>query len=113
MVSRMDTALLYFPLMAVTFWRMRSWPAIGTVLLGLSPFILWELFATFYYGFPFPNTAYAKLNAGIANSVYLEHGIYYYLNALRRDPMALATIALALGICAGDPCANSGPSPPG
>ena len=109
LVSRMDTALLYFPLMAVTFWRMRSSLAIGTVLLGLSPFILWELFATFYYGFPFPNTAYAKLNAGIANSVYLEHGIYYYLNALRRDPMALATIALALGICAWRPMRKQWP----
>ena len=30
----------------------------GFLSLGLA----WEMFSIFYYGFPFPNTAYAKLN---------------------------------------------------
>ena len=35
-----------------------------TLLLGLMPLILWELFSLFYYGFLFPNSAYAKAFTG-------------------------------------------------
>ncbi len=63
--NRMDVALLYAPAILYAFYRVRSFTAVGVVLLASTPFLLWEAFALFYYGFPFPNTAYAKLGTGI------------------------------------------------
>jgi arabinofuranosyltransferase len=96
MVSRMDTALLYAPALAFTFWQTRSWRSAFAAVLCFLPFFLWEMFATFYYGFPFPNSAYAKLNAGVSQSDYWQHGLWYYANALRRDPVTLAGIAAGI-----------------
>ena len=31
----------------------------------MLPLLAWELFSLLFYGFPFPNTYYAKLNTGI------------------------------------------------
>ena len=33
--------------------------------MGFLPLLCWEMFALLYYGFPFPNTAYAKLSHGL------------------------------------------------
>ena len=63
--------------------------AVGIGILGLLPFVLWELFSIFYYGFPFPNTAYAKLGTDIAFRDYVVRGIRYYLNAAVCDPIIL------------------------
>jgi arabinofuranosyltransferase len=57
--TRMDTILLFFPAIVYSFWRIRSRNSVVIFLLGFSPFILWEIFAIYYYGFPFPNSAYA------------------------------------------------------
>ena len=40
--------------------------------LGLSPLIAWELFSLFYYGFLFPNTAFAKLNTGLPRNELMQ-----------------------------------------
>jgi arabinofuranosyltransferase len=53
---------------------------------------LWELFSLFYYGFPFPNTAYAKINTGIPAMSLIRQGAFYYLNSLRIDPITLLAI---------------------
>jgi len=46
-----------------------------TLVVGFAPLLLWELFAVVYYGFPFPNTAYAKLAAGIPSSELWLQGL--------------------------------------
>lgn len=97
MVSRMDTALLYAPAVFVAWWRMRSIRTLLTVAIGLLPFVFWEAFSLIYYGFPFPNTAYAKLNSGLPKLDLMRHGGYYFLNCLNRDPLSLAVIAGGLG----------------
>jgi arabinofuranosyltransferase len=48
---------------------------------------LWLAFATFYYGFPLPNTAYAKLNTSIPLSSRLAQGMSYLVDAVYRDPV--------------------------
>jgi arabinofuranosyltransferase len=92
-VDRLDTLLFYFPALFVLFWqspnKVRTFVTLG---LGFLPLIVWELFSLFYYGFPFPNTAYAKINTGIPASSLMMQGIYYYLNSLRMDPITLLTI---------------------
>lgn len=66
--------------------------------LGFLPLALWGLFAFFYYGFPFPNTAYAKLGLGFPRSWLLEQGGYYLLNSLLRDPVTLGVTLAAIGL---------------
>lgn len=68
---------------------------LAAVALGLAPLGLWTLFSLFYYGFPFPNTAYAKLNTGLGAGELVPQGLLYLLNALEFDP--LAPLAIGLG----------------
>jgi arabinofuranosyltransferase len=96
MVSRMDTALIYLPAILGMAWRFRSWRVVAWLLLGCLPFIAWELFALVYYGFPFPNTAYAKLASGIPRPEYWQQGWWYFLNCLQRDPVTLATVLVGI-----------------
>lgn len=50
----------------------------------------------FYYGYPFPNTAYAKLGSGIpAKQLFLQE-IYYYFDSIKYDPLTLNVIAVSL-----------------
>jgi arabinofuranosyltransferase len=89
----MDTALLFLPALGFASWRMRSRPALWSVALGSLPFVLWELFSLVYYGFLFPNTAYAKLEHGIGADEVLMQGLHYFGNTLRWDPLTLPLIA--------------------
>ena len=63
------------------------------MFLGFLPLLLWEAFSLFYYGFPFPNTYYAKLGAGIPQSELISQGLVYFLDSIQRDPLTLVIIA--------------------
>lgn len=96
--NRMDSVLLCAPALVLSFislpgkWKARK--RLFYALSGLLPFILWEVFAVIYYGFPFPNTAYAKLNTGIPASDLLVQGLYYLADSFTRDPITLLVILL-------------------
>ncbi|RJP60456.1 MAG: hypothetical protein C4541_03950 [Candidatus Auribacter fodinae] len=94
-LNRMDTILIYFPPLAFCFFRLRSFKALTVLILGFLPFLVWELFSLIYYGFPFPNTAYAKLNTGIPKIELVQRGFYYFSNSLRIDSITLAVIVSA------------------
>ena len=54
----------------------------------------WIGFSIVYYGFPFPNTAYAKaFGLGISRSDLLLQGLYYLDDSRQRDPITLCVIA--------------------
>lgn len=95
--TRMDSILLFFPAVLYSFWQLRSKKSILVFLLGFSPFILWEIFAIWYYGFPFPNTAYAKLFLGFSEIEKMVQGGYYFINSIKHDPVTLVIIGLAIG----------------
>jgi arabinofuranosyltransferase len=99
--TRPDSLLLTTPAVAYLAYQARGLPrrklAIA-IAVGLSPAIAWELFSLFYYGFPLPNTAYAKLDTGIARSALARQAGWYYLNSLRWDPLTLSTIAAGLAV---------------
>ncbi|MFQ5748426.1 MAG: hypothetical protein ACE5H3_03085 [Planctomycetota bacterium] len=99
-LNRMDTVLLFGPLLAADFLRNRKnpGPALRAVLTGLLPFLIWEAFSLFYYGFPFPNTAYAKPGTGTPLGERLAQGGAYLLTSLRHDPLTLLGIAGGLGL---------------
>jgi arabinofuranosyltransferase len=65
MVNRLDTGLFYLPSILLLLLRQRSWRTLWVLAASSLPILLWESFSLFYYGFLFPNTAYAKLNTGI------------------------------------------------
>lgn len=96
LVNRMDTALLLAPALLLAYIRNERVGLVrmaGIAVGGMLPFIAWEAFAVVYYGFAFPNTAYAKLSTGIASSEYVVRGIWYYVMSLLADPVViLATV---------------------
>ena len=99
-LNRMDAALIYVPALVYAFWQVRSKKALWYLILSQLPFILWEVFATLYYGFPFPNTAYAKLNTGLISADLIQQGLLYLLNAIQYDPVTpfIIGISIVLGL---------------
>ncbi len=91
-MTRMDAVLIFVPMALYVYLSKRDisfGKAVGIGIAGLLPFVLWEVFATFYYGFPFPNTAYAKLGTDIGIREYIIRGVLYYINAAICDPVIL------------------------
>ena len=93
MTTRLDAGLLVVPALSVQVLSQRSIRAVTAVAVGLLPFFAWELFSIIYYGFPFPNTAYAKLKTGIPRAELAHQGWIYIQDSFTRDPLALCTIA--------------------
>ena len=93
-LNRMDTLLLVAPALVQRLFLFRDRWRRGFLLLGLgfAPFLAWEAFAIVYYGFPFPNTAYAKLNTGVPAADLAQQGLIYLVNSLAWDPLTLAVI---------------------
>jgi arabinofuranosyltransferase len=98
MLNRMDLALLLGPALALAWVQHRSWRATGALLLGLTPFVAWLVFSLVYYGFLFPNTAYAKLGAGIDAFDLAYQGLRYLANGAIRDPLTVLVIGTAFVI---------------
>lgn len=96
-LTRMDTVLLFLPALAVAWYRAPHprLKALRTVVLAFLPFVAWELFSLFYYGFLFPNTAYAKLNTGISTGQMIKQGIVYLISSFTFDPLLFLTIVSA------------------
>lgn len=87
MINRLDAGLLVLPALAVALGpSRRSWLS---AVAGFLPLAAWEAFAVVYYGFPFPNTAYAKLATGISAGDLLAQGAEYFRNSLALDPLTL------------------------
>ena len=95
-LNRMDTLLLFAPALSYAWLRKPSLKGLLEVALGFAPFAAWEAFALIYYGFPFPNTAYAKLGTGIDPRELMRQGGHYLSFSLHRDAVTL--LLLAAGI---------------
>jgi arabinofuranosyltransferase len=97
-LNRLDAFVVAIPFLVPALWRLRgSLRGLVKVLgLGFAPLLVWETFAVVYYGFPFPNTAYAKLASGIPSSQLWLQGVFYYLSQIDFDPVSLLVIAFAL-----------------
>src|SRR5260221_3366942 len=99
MLNRFDAGLLVLPALATAAWgtAVRDWIRLAA---GFLPLFALEAFSLIYYGFPFPNTAYAKLQTGIPERELLAQGATYFEDSIRRDPITLLVIATALFIAA-------------
>jgi len=94
--NRLDTILLFLPGLIYYLVKGAKPTVIGAVVAGFAPLLIWEAFAIVYYGFPFPNSAYAKLNTGIPRADLVVQGFHYVKNSLLTDPLTLAAIAFAI-----------------
>lgn len=83
-VNRLDAMVLFAPPLAYALWSRRGRGAIVDCCLGFTPLALWELFSLFYYGSPFPNTAYAQLATGVPLPDRLSRGVDYPCQACAR-----------------------------
>lgn len=92
-LTRLDLLLIAGPI-ALGSLRLTRKTILGFAV-GCLPLALWEIFSVIYYGVPFPNTAYAKLGAGIPQSELMAQGLVYLLDSLKRDPVTLFVIGLA------------------
>ncbi|MCE1255160.1 MAG: hypothetical protein LWX83_16630, partial [Anaerolineae bacterium] len=91
-LNRVDTGAFYFFPLLYELIKQRSIKAWAWAILGQVPFLLWEIFSIIYYGFPFPNTAYAKLNAGINHAQYYQWALNYYQFTFEHDPITFLGI---------------------
>ena len=104
MLNRLDALLFLLPSFAFVlfesrlFLRERKSAAIGRIILGLLPLLIWEGFSLLYYGFFVPNTYFAKLNTGISQSILLHQGLTYLLQSTRIDPLTTLLIAVGLAV---------------
>ena len=103
--TRLDSFLLFAPTLAWLWLRdLRRGRGLqlGPIVLGASPLLLWLAFSLFYYGTPFPNPKYAKLNGGIPLLEYLRLGGLYLGDMARNDVVTLlglvAAVAGSLGL---------------
>jgi arabinofuranosyltransferase len=96
LLTRLDFGLIVAPVLIHQFWTARSFRALRYTIIGLLPLLFWELFSLFYYGFPLPNTAYAKLNTGIPQADLLAQGWEYVKATFGVDPLTFVVIAASL-----------------
>jgi arabinofuranosyltransferase len=103
-LNRIDLLVIYFPAIVIALkdtWsaHQSDWKKMLLNLFGgFSPLILWFIFSILYYGFPFPNTAYAKIGAGIPKRILLGQGVQYFINLLNMDTLTLLIILSGLAV---------------
>ncbi len=94
-LTRLDLVLVALPVLAARLvaggWR--HWRGL---LPACALFLAWEIFAVIYFGFPLPNTAYAKLGTGIPAADLMQRGLWYFEATLRRDPLTLVVLVAGL-----------------
>ncbi len=97
--DRLDSVLLVAPALGVA-----AWSATPTLRLALrcasafAPLAVWLIFATLYYGAPFPNTALAKLGGGESLPERAAMGWRYLAASWRWDPVTVVCLAAAVAV---------------
>ncbi|HYE85425.1 MAG TPA: hypothetical protein VEA16_03650, partial [Vicinamibacterales bacterium] len=96
LLNRLDLAILVGPALAVAIVRSGLAHSWRPVLIGLLPFVAWELFSVFYYASLVPNTAFAKLNISMDLNEAMLRGYWYVRRTAIADPATLPAMAIAV-----------------
>lgn len=95
--NRLDTILFYAPALVYLWWQSKNkLAALRQLILGFMPLAAWEVFSIIYYGFPFPNTYYAKALNYVSAAEEAWAGLNYFYFTLRFDPITWAGILAGL-----------------
>lgn len=98
-LNRIDAVLFYLPALFIVFLQIiKKKSGLGPFLLGFLPLIVWELVSIIYYGVFIPNTAYSKLNTGIAMGMKVYQGLVYYLAAMETHPFTMFVILVGVAL---------------
>lgn len=103
-LSRPDGTVLALPLCLYGLYRVwsphrTSRNAIAVLswsLFGVLPVLIWTAISLFYFGSPFPNTAYAKLSHDIPRHELFRIGWAYVTNPIRHDPVTASAVIAGL-----------------
>jgi arabinofuranosyltransferase len=96
LLTRLDLLWLLLPSLVGTAWAARAELARWRTWLWAAPLVAWEAFSLVYYGFPLPNTAYAKLETGVPVDETLAQGLRYLKACWLYDPVSAVLIVTAL-----------------
>ena len=96
-LTRLDSVLLFIMPLGFTLMEHKKKAGLLACFAGFIPLICWEAFSFYYYGFPFPNTYYAKLARGFSIFKYISSGLYYFWDSTRFD--FLTTVVMIAGTC--------------
>jgi len=95
-LNRHDLALVVLPPLAARVLARPDRARLAAAAAGMLPLAAWLAFATVYYGFPLPNTAYAKLGTGLTPAELAPQGLLYVRNLLTHSPVTAAVILAGL-----------------
>lgn len=101
LVTRHDLLCVMLPMILHLAWHYSQHhtrrDCLTALVVLLAPLALWTAFSLVYYGFPFPNTAYAKLGIpGLPLTDRLARGMIYTKASLKVDPVTPVLIIIAL-----------------
>lgn len=102
-LNRPDSILLVLPMLLYASYKKfiladKKIIMLNHFLIGGIPVVVWKIFSIIYYGFPWPNTAYAKLGTGIPNNELFLQGFFYFIDSIKYDPITLIVIILSIFI---------------
>lgn len=92
LLNRLDHLFLVAPALVVALRGQPRRQTLRILAVGFAPLLLWEAFALVYYGFPLPNTFYAKAMTGLPRGTLVGQGLLYLLDSLRSDFLSLPVI---------------------
>jgi len=98
LLCRLDMGVLLAPMLAFALWRGATWRNVAAFGLSMAPFVVWEAFSFLYYGLLVPNTALAKLPAGVSQWSLMVQGVRYLQATWYFDPFTLVIIATSLAV---------------
>ena len=94
-VTRHDFAVLVGPVTLVLLARTQGRERWHAWLAAALPLVLWSTFSIIYYGSPWPNSAYAKLNNGMSLTESFHAAEPYFRDLIKYDAVAVLVIAVA------------------
>ena len=96
LLNRLDLALVVLPPLAARLLWKPDRSKLAAAAAAIVPLAAWLAFATVYYGFALPNTAYAKLGTGLSAADLAPQGLLYARNLLTRSPVTALVILAGL-----------------
>lgn len=94
-ITRHDFAVLIAPALTVLFMRSRGRARWAVLVAAVSPLLLWSVFSLIYYGSPWPNSAFAKLNNGMTRGEAFAGAMPYFRDLIKYDAVTALVIAVA------------------
>ena len=95
-ITRHDFAVLVAPAMVVLLLRTQGRDRWIAMMAAAFPLAIWSAFSLVYYGSPWPNSAYAKLNNGMSLAESFAAAEPYFRDLVKYDAVTALVIVVAM-----------------